>query len=409
MCTSEVSFTHGSKPGKKHSASRRVIFALLSQLHGAGLRIYDPHLGEQFFGDSQASLQAELQVKHTRAYRRVLLGGSIAAAESFMDDDWDTPDLTAVIQTLALNMAVMDKMEARLSWLTTPLNKLIHGLRRNSVRQAKRNIAAHYDLGNDFYRAFLDRSMQYSSAWFRDTSSNLEQAQEAKLRRLCVKLALRPGDHLLEIGTGWGALAEFAAREYGCRVTTTTISREQYQFAKQRIEQAGLSDRVTVLCEDYRTLDGQYDKLVSVEMIEAVGRRYIPLFVQRCQELVKPGGRLVLQAITISEARYSSYARGVDFIQRYIFPGGFLPSTSLLQQTLSEVSDYQVQDVFEMGNDYARTLREWRQRFDHAWPELKNGQFDERFRRMWLFYLCYCEAGFMARTIGTVQLTAARA
>lgn len=409
MCISEVSFTHGNKPGKKLSASRRVIFALLSRIHGAGLRICDPHLGEQFFGDPQAALQAEVHVKHTRAYRRVLLGGSIAAAESYMDDDWDTPDLTAVIQTLALNMAVMDKLEARLSWLTVPVNKLIHALRRNSVRQARRNIAAHYDLGNDFYRAFLDQSMQYSSAWFRDHSITLEQAQEAKLRRLCVKLALRPGDHLLEIGTGWGALAEFAAREYGCRVTTTTISREQYQFAKRRIEQAGLSQQVTVLCEDYRNLQGQYDKLVSVEMIEAVGRRYIPLFVQRCQELVKPGGRLVLQAITISEARYGNYAKGVDFIQRYIFPGGFLPSITLLQQTISEVSDYVVQDVFEMGNDYARTLREWRQRFDHAWPQLASGHFDERFRRMWLFYLCYCEAGFMAHTIGTVQLTAARA
>lgn len=409
MCISGSSLTHGDKPGKKVSASRRVLFALLSHIQGAGLRIVDPHLGEQLFGDPQADLQAKVQVKHTRAYRRVLLGGSIAAAESYMDDDWDTPDLTAVIQTLALNMAITDKLEARLSWLTTPLNKLIHAFRRNSVRQAKRNIAAHYDLGNDFYRTFLDQSMQYSSAWFRDGTATLEQAQQAKLRRLCVKLALRPGDHLLEIGTGWGALAEFAAREYGCRVTTTTISREQYQFARERIEQAGLADRVTVLCQDYRHLQGQFDKLVSVEMIEAVGRRYIPLFVQRCQQLVKPGGRLVLQAITISEARYRGYASGVDFIQRYIFPGGFLPSVTLLQQTLNEVSDYQVQDVFEIGGDYAQTLREWRQRFLSAWPKLESAQFDERFRRMWLFYLCYCEAGFRARTIGTVQLTAARA
>lgn len=408
MSLSESGMTHGTKTGKRHSASRRIIFTLLTHIRDAGLRICDPHLGDHFFGDAKAALQAEVHVRHTRAYRRVLLGGSIAAAESYMDDEWDTPDLTAVIQVLALNMAVTDRLEARLSWLTTPLNKLIHGLRRNSVRQAKRNIAAHYDLGNDFYRAFLDQSMQYSSAWYRTAEHTLEQAQEAKLQRLCQQLALQPGDHLLEIGTGWGALAEFAARHYGCRVTTTTISQEQYQFACQRIADAGLSEQVTVLCQDYRTLQGQFDKLVSVEMVEAVGRRYIPLFIQRCQQLVKPGGRMVLQAITISPERYEIYASGVDFIQRYIFPGGFLPSVALLEQTLSEHSDYQVADIFEIGSDYARTLREWRQRFDHAWPQLESGQFDRRFRRMWLFYLCYCEAGFLARTIGTVQLTAVR-
>ncbi len=403
-----MSVTHSSKTGKRYSASRRIIFTLLGQIQGAGLRISDPHLGERFFGDAQAALQAEVHVRHTRAYRRVLLGGSIAAAESYMDGEWDTPDLTAVIQVLAENMAVTDRLEARLSWLTTPLNKLIHRLRRNSVRQARRNISAHYDLGNDFYRAFLDPSMQYSSAWFQTPELSLAQAQEAKLHRLCQQLALQPGDHLLEIGTGWGALAEFAAREYGCRVTTTTISQEQYQFACQRIADAGLSERVTVLCEDYRTLQGQYDKLVSVEMVEAVGRHYIPLFIQRCQQLIRPGGRLVLQAITISPERYEIYARGVDFIQRYIFPGGFLPSTALLEQTLSENSDYRVEDVFEIGSDYARTLRTWRQSFDHAWPQLESAQFDRRFRRMWLFYLCYCEAGFLARTIGTIQLTAVR-
>ncbi|WP_338569941.1 cyclopropane-fatty-acyl-phospholipid synthase family protein [Erwinia billingiae] len=408
MCIPELTLTRRGKAGKRLSTSRRLIFSLLQHLQGAGLRLHDPHLGTHFFGDSQAAIQAEVVVHHSSAYRRVLFGGSIAAAETYMDGDWDTPDLTAVILTLATNMPVLDKLESRLSWMSSPLNRIRHAFRRNSVKQAKRNIAAHYDLGNDFYTAFLDRAMLYSSACYKQPEMTLEQAQQEKMRRLCVKLGLGPNDHLLEIGTGWGAMAEFAAREYGCRVTTTTISQEQYDYSCQRIQAAGLSDRVTVLKEDYRNLTGQYDKLVSIEMIEAVGKNYIPLFFERCQQLVKPGGRMALQAITISEERFDSYARGVDFIQRYIFPGGFLPSVNLLQKTMNELTDFVSLDLFEMGLDYARTLQEWRNRFDHAWPQLEKGRFDEHFRRMWLFYLCYCEAGFRAKTIGTVQLTAER-
>jgi len=409
MTGTDFSLARRAKTGKRFSASRRVILSLLQGIKEAGLTLHDPHLGTCFFGDAQAALQAEVKVHHSRAYRRILLGGSIAAAETYMDGEWETPDLTAVILTLAQNTRVADKLEARLSWLTAPFNQLRHALRRNNVRQAKRNIAAHYDLGNDFYTTFLDEAMLYSSAWFQQPEMTLEQAQQAKMMRLCVKLGLTPNDHLLEIGSGWGAMAEFAAREYGCRVTTTTISREQYVYCCQRIAAAGLSDRVTVLCEDYRDLSGQYDKIVSIEMIEAVGKAYIPLFIQRCQQLLKPGGRLALQAITISEERFDSYARGVDFIQRYIFPGGFLPSVSLLQNTLQEISDFSEIDQLEIGPDYAQTLQLWRRRFDNAWPQLSKGRFDERFRRMWLFYLFYCEAGFRAQTIGTVQLTLQRA
>lgn len=408
MTDTNISLTRRDKMGKCCPASRRAVFSLLQAVQGAGLTLHDPHLGRQFFGDSEAALQAEMVVLHGRIYRRVLLGGTIAAAESFMDGDWETPDLTALLLLLAKNIHVTDKIKSRLSWLTAPLNKLVHVLRSNNVRQAKRNIAAHYDLGNDFYASFLDQAMLYSSAWFPQPEMTLEQAQQAKMQRLCDQLALGPQDHLLEIGSGWGAMAEYAAREYGCRVTTTTISREQYEYSCQRIAAAGLADRVTVLCEDYRHLSGQYDKIVSIEMIEAVGKAYIPLFIQRCQQLLKPGGRMALQAITISEERFASYARGVDFIQRYIFPGGFLPSVSLLDDTLKAVSDFSIIDQFEMGEDYAQTLKCWRQRFDLAWPQLAQGRFDSRFRRMWLFYLCYCEAGFRAHTIGTVQLTLQR-
>lgn len=247
--------------------------------------------------------------------------------------------------------------------------------------------------------------MLYSSGWYALPEMSLAEAQQAKMRRLCGRLQLTSHDHLLEIGTGWGAMAEFAAREYGCRVTTTTISQEQYDYSCRRIAAAGLADRVTVLKQDYRQLNGQYDKLVSVEMIEAVGQQYIPLFFARCRDLLKPDGRLALQAITISEARFARYARSVDFIQRYIFPGGFLPAVSMLEANLT-ASRFTLHNLFEIGPDYARTLRAWRLRYEAAMPQLQNAHFDSHFHRMWRFYLCYCEAGFLAGTIGTVQLTA---
>ncbi|MCX8957299.1 SAM-dependent methyltransferase [Erwinia psidii] len=405
MYQPELTCTSRPRKGKRLSGSRRLIFSLLQHIQGAGLHLDDPHLGKRFFGDPLATLQAEVRVHHSRAYRRILTGGSIAAAETFMAGEWDTPDLTAVILTLANNGKVLDKLGSRFSIVPALLNKFRHLLHRNSVRQAQRNIAAHYDLGNDFYHTFLDGDMLYSSGWYSQQDMSLEQAQQAKMRRLCDSLMLSPEDHLLEIGTGWGAMAAFAAREYGCRVTTTTISQEQYDYSRRRIAMAGLSDRVTVLKQDYRQLSGQYDKLVSVEMIEAVGQHYIPLFFARCRQLLKPGGRLALQAITISESRFDRYARSVDFIQRYIFPGGFLPAVSMLKNNLA-ANRFMLNDLFEIGPHYARTLEAWRNRFEAAWPHLQNGRFDEHFRRMWLFYLCYCEAGFLARTIGTVQLIA---
>ncbi|OMQ25713.1 SAM-dependent methyltransferase [Serratia oryzae] len=408
MSSQEYSLSRSTAIAGRSKGARRIIFTLLQQLQGGGLLLREPGIGETQFGDANAPLQAEVEVYDLRVYRRLLLGGSIAAGESYIDGDWSSPNLTGLLQLLASNMRLVDKLEARLSWLTAPWHGLVHLLRRNSQRQARRNIAAHYDLGNDFYQQFLDREMLYSSALYHESEMTLEQAQQAKMRRLCEQLDLQPEDHLLEIGTGWGALAEFAAREYGCRVTTTTISQEQYDYACQRIEQAGLGDRVTLLFEDYRQLSGQYDKLVSVEMIEAVGKRFLPLFVKRCQQLLKPKGKMVLQAITITDQRYQQYSRSVDFIQRYVFPGGFLPSVTALCETLTRHSDLVMCDLFDIGRDYARTLQEWRQRFEHHWPSLHSQGFDERFQRLWRFYLCYCEAGFLARTISTVQLSAER-
>lgn len=408
MSQPEVQLAREGAMNRRSKAARALILGVLKNLNGAGLTLREPGEEAVFFGDAAAPLQGEIEVHNLRAYRRVLLGGSIAAGESYIDGDWTTPNLTAVLQLLAENMKLVDKIEARLSWLSTPLNKLIHLFHRNSPTQARKNISAHYDLGNDFYQGFLDEQMLYSSAWYQTPQMSLEQAQEAKMRRLCEQLQLHAGDHLLEIGTGWGAMAEFAAREYGCKVTTTTISREQFHYARDRIEKAGLSDRVTVLFEDYRSLRGQFDKLVSIEMIEAVGKRYLSTFFKRCNALLKPQGRLAIQAITIADQRYASYSRKVDFIQRYVFPGGFLPSITAMNETMTRYTGLVVRDLFDIGFDYARTLHEWRERVQRYWNAQPDGVQDEHFRRLWLFYLCYCEAGFRARTISTVQLIAER-
>ncbi|THD51378.1 class I SAM-dependent methyltransferase [Enterobacteriaceae bacterium ML5] len=408
MSQPEVQLAREGATNRRSKAARALILGVLKQLHGAGLTLREAGENSLFFGDPTAPLQGEIEVHNLRAYRRVLLGGSIAAGESYIDGDWTTPNLTTVLQLLAENLKLVDKLEARLSWVTAPLNGLIHFFRRNSPSQARKNISAHYDLGNDFYQGFLDEKMLYSSAWYQEPQMTLEQAQEAKMRRLCDQLHLHAGDHLLEIGTGWGAMAEFAAREYGCQVTTTTISREQYDYACERIEKAGLTGRVTVLFEDYRALRGQFDKLVSIEMIEAVGKRYLKTFFKRCNALLKPNGRMAIQAITIADQRYASYSRNVDFIQRYVFPGGFLPSITAMNDTMTRCTSLVVRDLFDIGFDYARTLHEWRERVQRYWNAQLDGAQDERFRRLWLFYLCYCEAGFRARTISTVQLIAER-
>lgn len=408
MSQPEVQLAREGATNRRSKAARALILGVLKQLHGAGLTLREAGENSLFFGDPTAPLQGEIEVHNLRAYRRVLLGGSIAAGESYIDGDWTTPNLTTVLQLLAENLKLVDKLEARLSWVTAPLNGLIHFFRRNSPSQARKNISAHYDLGNDFYQGFLDEKMLYSSAWYQEPQMTLEQAQEAKMRRLCDQLHLHAGDHLLEIGTGWGAMAEFAAREYGCKVTTTTISREQYDYACERIEKAGLTGRVTVLFEDYRALRGQFDKLVSIEMIEAVGKRYLKTFFKRCNALLKPNGRMAIQAITIADQRYASYSRNVDFIQRYVFPGGFLPSITAMNDTMTRCTGLVVRDLFDIGFDYARTLHEWRERVQRYWNAQLDGAQDERFRRLWLFYLCYCEAGFRARTISTVQLIAER-
>ena len=387
--------------------ARWLLFRLLGDLQHGSLTVREGNQTFQF-GDASAALHADVDVLSSTLYRRLLTGGSLAAAEAWMDGEWETHQLTTLLHILALNGKALGRLESGFRLLGRPVERLRHWTRRNHRQQARENIAAHYDLGNTFYAQFLDEELLYSSALFATPDQDLTAAQQAKMARLCEQLALTPDDHLLEIGTGWGAMAEFAARHYGCRVTTTTLSYEQFCWAQERIARAGLQDRVEVLLCDYRDLTGEYDKLVSVEMIEAVGKNYLPEFFRTCQARLRAGGKMAIQAITIQDQRYRDYSKSVDFIQRYIFPGGFLPSITAMSDLMTRHTDFVVRNLFDMGPDYARTLTHWRTRFLHAWQDIEKLGFDERFRRMWLYYLGYCEAGFNARTISVVQLTAER-
>ncbi|EKO4004574.1 cyclopropane-fatty-acyl-phospholipid synthase family protein [Vibrio fluvialis] len=363
---------------------------------------------EHFGFAHEGQPQAYIRVTHPGFYGRVLKGGSIAAAEAYMDGWWDSPNLTAVTELMARNLSALDQLEAQSSFVTRAMNKVGHWLKRNSIVRAKQNIEAHYDLGNDLYQTFLDERMLYSSALYLSTSDSLEQAQIQKMDRLCQQLQLTANDHVIEIGTGWGAMAIYMAQHYGCKVTTTTISEEQFAYAEAEITRLGLEAQITLLKQDYRLLEGQFDKLVSIEMIEAVGKAYLASYIEKCQSLLKPGGLMAIQAITIADQRYDYYSNNVDFIQKYIFPGGFLPSITVLTQMATRHTDFIVRDVFDIGMDYAKTLADWRLRFEAALNTVQALGYDERFVRMWRFYLCYCEGGFNARTISTIHMTLQR-
>ncbi|MHA6963504.1 class I SAM-dependent methyltransferase [Zobellella denitrificans] len=397
-----------SEPRRLERWARRLAFSLLSGLEGGGLTVLDGE--DRFeFGDRHAALQACIRVFDPRFYRRLMTGGSIGAAESWVEGGWHSPDLTALVRLFARNLQVLDRLERRLGWLTAPWQRLRHRRNRNSRSGSRANIAAHYDLGNDMYQLFLDPLMQYSSAVFPSPGASLEQAQEHKLRLICERLELRESDHLLEIGTGWGGLACFAARHYGCRVTTTTLSRAQLEHARARVAREGLAERVTLLLEDYRDLQGRYDKLVSVEMIEAVGHQYLPGYFRTLDRLLKPDGRLLIQAITITDQRYDQYRKSVDFIQRYIFPGGCLPSVSEMCRHLKEQTGMTLTRLHDYGLHYAETLNIWAERFRQAEARLKALGYGQDFQRLWAFYFAYCEGGFREGSIGLVHFEAAKA
>ncbi|WP_437884092.1 class I SAM-dependent methyltransferase [Pseudomonas sp. LRF_L74] len=360
------------------------------------------------FGQS-GELQAEIHVHDPAVWGLVASNGSIGSGEAYIHGYWSSPDLTAVIRVFVSNLDVLDGMERGLMQLLgRPLLHALHWLNRNTRAGSQRNIAAHYDLGNDLFERMLDPTMMYSAAMFERADDSLEQAQLNKLDRICQKLDLQPGDHLLEIGTGWGGMAIHAARHYGCRVTTTTLSREQFAYTQKRIAEAGLEGRITLLLKDYRDLAGQYDKLVSIEMIEAVGHRFLPTYFKQCAHLLKDDGLMLLQAITIRDQRYQQATRTVDFIQRYIFPGGALPSMQKMLDVISHDTDLNLHHMEDFGLHYARTLRLWHDNLRQARHTLEQLGYDDYFYRLWEFYLCYCEGGFLERSIGTAQLLLAK-
>ena len=389
--------------------ARRFMLRVLSRIKVGSLSIHD---GDNRYHFGQAGVpgepQAEILVHNPAAFGKVLTGGTIAAGEAYIAGDWSSPDLTAVTRLFSANMDSIDAMEAGQHWYTRLALKLAHAINRNTHRGSRRNISAHYDLGNDFFRLFLDSTMMYSAALFERAETTLEKAAVDKLDEICRRLELRRDEHLLEIGTGWGGMAIHAATHYGCKVTTTTISRKQYEFARARVRELGLQDRITVLLKDYRALTGQYDKLVSIEMIEAVGHDFYSSYFQCCSRLLKDHGKMVIQAITIPDGRYEQARRSVDFIKRYIFPGGCLPSLEIIARHLARDTDMQMVHLRDITADYASTLAHWRQRFMERLDEVRALGFDRRFIRMWEFYLCYCEGGFRERIIGTTQMAFAK-
>jgi len=349
-------------------------------------------------------LSAQLTVRSPRFYSDIAFGGSIGAGESYMDGSWTSNELGDLLRILLRNRDVLESMDSGLAVLSRPVQKIFHALNRNTRKGSRKNIAAHYDLGNDFYQLWLDPTMMYSAAYFEASTTPLEDASVEKLDRICRKLDLSPGDSVMEIGTGWGGFAIFAAAHYGCHVTTTTISKQQHDHAKQAIVDAGLEDKITLLFKDYRDLDGSFDKLVSIEMIEAVGHEFHDRFFKKCCELLKPDGQMLLQAITIADQRYDDYKTGVDFIKRYIFPGGCLTSVTGMTRTMTEHTDMRVIHLEDIGPHYATTLRHWHDRFFARIDEVRKLGYSDTFIRMWQFYLKYCESAFIERAISDVQL-----
>jgi len=389
--------------------ARKVVFAMLEHLREGDLVLEEE--GRSYrFGDQtgQPAVSARVSITHQAAYRQIVFNGTIGVAEAYMQGSWASPDLLAVIRLFARNQQALNAMKNPWSRLGSGILRFFHLMNTNSLSGSRRNIASHYDLSNDFFSLMLDPTMMYSSAIYPSPDASLYEASINKLEHICQRLDLQPKDHLLEIGTGWGSLAIYAAQNYGCRVTTTTISKEQYDYAQASVNESGLHDQVTVLFEDYRNLEGRFDKLVSVEMIEAVGHRYYPTFFSGCSQLLNPGGLMLLQSITIADQRYRQYQKSADFIQRYIFPGGELPSVQVIADQFARHSDMQVVGLEDITPHYADTLADWRKNFRANISQIRELGFDSAFEKMWEYYLCYCEGGFRERVISTIQLLAAK-
>jgi cyclopropane-fatty-acyl-phospholipid synthase len=377
--------------------SERLFLRALGQLQGGCLRIYFPSGACVQVGEA-SDAATELVINDAAFFRKVFAGGSVGLGEAYVDGLWNTSDLSRLLTLLANNQRTLGRVQYGFSIAAQKVNQLYHRARRNTVQQSRENIQQHYDLSNAFYATFLDPTMTYSSALFHSPTETLEQAQWNKIDRILDLAELKAGDHVLEIGSGWGALAQRAA-ERGCRVKTITLSDEQFDYAKTRFEQSGIADRVEIALQDYRTLEGQFDAVVSCEMIEAVGHEYLESYFQIIQQSLKPGAKAVIQGITIPDERYERYCRSCDWIQKYIFPGGHLPSPSAIRHTVSQAGDMTVLEMQPFGKDYAETLRRWATDFNANQAEVHRLGFDAEFCRKWNYYFSYCEAGFAAGLI----------
>jgi cyclopropane-fatty-acyl-phospholipid synthase len=395
-----------SQPSLLGSVARDGVLARLAGLAAGRLRLRERGRTLEF--GPGGGIEATITVEDPAFYADVAFAGSVGAGESYMRSCWRADDLTAVMRLMLRNRAALEGMEGGLARLSGPLRRLAHWMHRNSRAGSRRNIASHYDLGNDFFRLMLDETMMYSCAVFERPDMTLAEASTAKLERICRALALGPDDHVLEIGTGWGGFALHAAGRHGCRVTTTTISPSQYALARKRVHAAGLAGRVKILLEDYRDLEGRFDKLVSIEMIEAIGHRQYAEFFRRAAERLAPGGRMLLQTITIADHRYARARDEVDFIKRYVFPGACIPAVSALAEAMARASDFRILALEDIGPHYATTLASWRRNFLANLEPVRALGYPETFIRLWEFYLCYCEAGFAEGQLGDAQILMAR-
>ncbi|REK05531.1 MAG: class I SAM-dependent methyltransferase [Planctomycetota bacterium] len=382
--------------------ARRLVTKKFEGLRGGWISLEEPGGRTRLGADGPRA--ATLMVRSGAFYRRAVLGGSLGAAESYLRGEWDCDDLTGLFRLMARHETSAQALEGRWTRIAWLGQRLRHALRANTRAGSRRNIHEHYDLGNEFFGLWLDDTWAYSSGIFPAPGATLREASLEKFDRVCRRLHLQPRDHLLEIGCGWGGLAIHAAKHYGCRVTATTISAEQFALAARRIAAAGLGDRITLLDRDYRDLSGQFDKVASIEMIEAVGHRYLDGFFRQVGALLKPEGSVVLQAIVMPEYRYQQYLHSVDFIRRYVFPGGSLPSAAALLDSAGRTTRLRLAHSEDFAPHYAETLRRWRSNFHRHLAEVRSLGYDERFLRLWDYYLCYCEAAFEERAVGVVQM-----
>lgn len=397
----------------KRGFYEKAVLSMLSKMHLGTLNLTLPS-GEQItLGNGDGGIVANAEIKNPYFFKRCVLYGDIGFGEAYVDGDWNTDNITNVIKWFLLNVDNAPTVSGSSSQslvlnVLKIFNNIYHSKRENTLKGSKKNISEHYDLNNDFFASFLDSTMTYSGAYFNKEGITLQEAQLAKYDRLCKEMNLKPGDHVLEIGSGWGGNAIYMAKNYGCYVTSVTISEEQCKLAKERVEKEGLSDKVNIILQDYRYLSGQFDKIVSIEMLEAVGAKFYDAYFKKCHELLKKDGVLALQVITCPDSRFESLRTGVDWIQKHIFPGSLLPSVAAINRAINNTSDLTLVDLKDLGLDYGRTLNLWREQFNKNISDIKKLGFDDTFIRKWNYYFCYCEAAFDMRNINVMQMVYAR-